>query len=70
MSTPDWPDRTREQDGFKFTTGEFLRELERRYRILHEALEAIDVPWSSAQHKDLIARGALAQCPPLPEDKE
>ena len=65
MTTPDWPERDPPLDKLMRVFAEpYVLELERRYAIAVEALEQCHGMGLCLTHV------ALAQCPPLPKEKE
>ena len=72
MTTPDWPERKRALVPAP-TYGPdivyhnaYVLELERRYAILHRAV----LERSQAPARGINCIELLAQCPPLPKEKE
>ena len=82
MSTPDWPERLKsvstvctyknlertdwDEVVTDWYTGDYVLELERRYALLHQAV----LERSQAPARGINCIKLLAQCPPLPKEKE
>jgi hypothetical protein len=70
MTTPDWPERKEWVDDYTGPSYDYtyVKELERRYAILHRAMTNISTP--ADMDTVILATMALIKCPPLPKEKE